>query len=84
MTDHHKITAGTMEVIMAITLRLRWMSSPRVFAEKYGIDEASLMEACDGDETLLQNLRLAHDDEMNPEYLTKEGKLDIHILFVIT
>ena len=58
---------------MSSTVRLRWMSSPSLFAENYGIDEESLRNVCD--KTFLQNLRLAQEDEMNPVYLTKEGRL---------
>lgn len=60
---------------MSSTVRLRWMSSPSLFAENYGIDEESLRNACDHDKTFLQNLKLAQEDEMNPVYLTKEERV---------
>lgn len=69
------VTAGSIEVIMSSTVRLRWISSATLFEHNYGIPEDSITNVCNGDKTLLLNHRVAKEDASKTDCLTKQERI---------
>jgi hypothetical protein len=68
------LTAGAMMTAMQANIKLRWLSSPKMFAEKYEIHEELLLKICDGDQNLFMNKALAKVDGNDPKFMTTEGE----------
>jgi len=69
------ITAGTIEVVMANTIRFRSLASPSLFSAKYGVARQSLIDACGEDENLFKNREVADSDAEDVKYLTNEERV---------
>jgi len=69
------ITAGTTEVIMARTIRLRSLASPSLFSTNFGVPRQLLIDACGEDENLFKNTEVAKSDADDVKYLTNEERV---------
>ena len=69
------ITAGTIEVVMANTIRFRSLASPSFFSAKYGVARQSLIDACGEDENLFKNREVADPDAEDVSYLTNDERV---------
>lgn len=57
-------------------IRLRVLSSPKLFSERFEIHESLLLTVCDGDTNLLLNHKLAKEDSSNTTYMTMEERMN--------
>lgn len=53
---------GTLEVAMQSFLRFRYLTSARLFADKFKITEEEILLACDDDPSLLYDDALSRND----------------------
>lgn len=58
-------------------IRLRVLSSSKLFSELYDIHEELLLKVCDGEQNLLLNPRVAKADSMNLNYMTMEEQINL-------
>lgn len=67
--------AGAVSMVMQTSLKLRWLSSTKLFSEHFQISEEKLLEACDGDPTFLFNTRVSNEDSTNLSFMTNVEKI---------
>ena len=65
-----------MSVVMQGTIDLRSLSTPSLFAKKFGVKEEDVLAACDGDRNLLRNKMCAHADCHQVDFMSDEERVE--------
>jgi len=71
------VTAGAQTVAMQTHLKLRYLSSPKLFSQHFDIHEELLLQTCDQDRSFLHNKRLAKIDSTDPSYLNNTERIEL-------
>lgn len=72
------LKAGVMEVFIQSSFQFRALQSSRLFSDLYDIDEKLVEKVCDGDDSLLYDVRVSRDDRSNIEFMNHSDKFQFY------